>query len=123
MDSLANIKIYSYSSCSSCKKGIKWLNENKLEYELIDILKNPPSLELINKALTYYKNNIELLNTRGVSYRKIGALKLKSMEDNEVIEEIMKDPKLIKRPFLVNKSIILIGFNAEKWTSELIKLI
>lgn len=31
------MKVYCYSKCTTCKKALKWLDDNKIEYELIDI--------------------------------------------------------------------------------------
>ena len=31
------IKVYCYSRCTTCKKALKWLNENGIEHEVIDI--------------------------------------------------------------------------------------
>ena len=31
------IKVYCYSRCTTCKKALKWLNDNGIAYELTDI--------------------------------------------------------------------------------------
>ena len=39
------IKFYGYSKWSSVRKAKAWLEENNLEFENIEIVKNPPSKE------------------------------------------------------------------------------
>ncbi len=31
------IKVYCYSKCSTCKKALKWLDDNGIKYESLDI--------------------------------------------------------------------------------------
>ena len=31
-----NLRIYRYSACTTCKKALKWLDENKINYQVID---------------------------------------------------------------------------------------
>ena len=30
-------KVYCYSKCTTCKKALKWLDDNKIEHTVIDI--------------------------------------------------------------------------------------
>ena len=97
----SSIKIYSYSKCNTCKKAILWLIEQGFNYEVIDIIKSPPSKQLLNKAMNSYKSIKPLFNSSGKSYREIGAENIKAMNISEALEALANDPKLIKRPFLV----------------------
>ncbi len=119
MDSL--LKIFSYSSCSTCRKAIKWLQQNQIEYELIDIVENPPSKQILLEAFKQLSDRKKLFNTSGISYRKIGASVVKAMGDNEAIDALAADGKLIKRPFVITtNNRILVGFNQEKWNQLLL---
>ncbi len=117
-----SIVVYSYSSCSTCRKALKWLVENKIEYELIDIVKNPPSKDLLCKAFYSIKNRKFVFNTNGLSYRTLGAKVVSSMSDEEAINALSNDGKLIKRPFLVHPNgKILLGFKLDEWNDTLLK--
>jgi len=39
------IKFYGYAKCSTVKKAKKWLNENNIPFEEIEITENPPTKE------------------------------------------------------------------------------
>jgi len=115
------LKLFSYSSCSTCHRAINWLKSNNINFELLDILKNPPSKEMLILAGKAYGDRKYLLNTSGIIYRSIGAKVVKKMTDKDFFENLSKEPRLIKRPFLyVSDNSFLVGFKEEKWTEKLI---
>ena len=121
-DRLINLlKLFSYSSCSTCRKAIKWLKNNDINFELIDLLKSPPSKEMLISASELYGDRKYLLNTSGVVYRSMGSDAVKKMSDNELFEQLIMEPRLIKRPFLYKqKNVCLVGFKEEKWVENLL---
>ena len=115
------MKLFSYSSCSTCRRAIKWLNNNDIVFELIDILKHPPSKEMLISACNYYGDRKYLLNTSGLKYRSIGPQVVRNMSDKEFFDNLFKEPSLIKRPFLFNENnFFLVGFKEEKWSEKLL---
>ena len=116
-----NLKLFSYSSCSTCRRAIKWLKNNYIVFELIDILNNPPSKEMLISASELYGDRKYLINTSGIIYRSTGSAVIKNMSDNELLERFLLEPRLIKRPFLYeNHKCILVGFKEEKWVQKLL---
>ena len=116
-----NLKLFTYSSCSTCRRAIKWLKGHKIAFELVDILNTPPSVEMLVAASEQYGDRKYLLNTSGVIYRSIGVDTVKKMSDNELFEQLVMEPRLIKRPFLFKSNkCFLIGFKEEKWAEKLL---
>ena len=116
-----NVKVFSYSLCSTCRKAIKWLKNNDFDFELIDLLKSPPPKEMLISASELYGDRKYLLNTSGLIYRSIGSDVVKKMSDNELFEQLVIEPRLIKRPFLYKSNkCILVGFKEEKWAEKLL---
>ena len=116
------VRLYSYSTCTTCRKAIKWLDDHDIRYDLFDIVKDPPSREMLIKALNLFDNRKKLLNTSGISYRELGAKVVNLMSDSELLDALVKDGKLIKRPFLiVNTETILVGFKVDEWIEKLVK--
>ncbi len=115
------MKLFSYSSCSTCRRAIKWLEANDITFELIDLLKSPPSKEMLILASEQYGDRKYLLNTSGVAYRSIGSDVVKKMTDNELFKKMVMEPRLIKRPFLYKSNkCFLVGFKEEKWAEKLL---
>ena len=115
------MKLFSYSSCSTCRKAIRWLTKYGIAFELVDLIKSPPSKKLLISASEIFGDRKYLLNTSGVVYRSIGSDIVKKMTDNELFEQLCMEPRLIKRPFLYkpNQS-FLVGFKEEKWAEKLL---
>ncbi len=108
--------IYSFGSCSTCRKALSWLRSRGLQPRLIDITSQPPSPEELAEALRQFGGRGRLLNTSGASYRALGAERVRAMTDREVIAALAADGRLVKRPFLVMPDgTILTGFRPEEW--------
>ncbi len=115
------MKLYSYSLCSTCRRAIKWLKSNDIDFELIDILKTPPTKEMLISASESYGDRKYLLNTNGAVYRSMGSEVVKTMGDKELFEKLCIEPRLIKRPFLYEPNkLFLVGFKEEKWAEKLL---
>ena len=117
------IKVYCYSKCTTCKKALKWLDDNNVKYELIDIKENNPDEATIKKY--YEKSGLALkkfFNTSGMIYRDLGlSKKLPDMTEEEQIKLLASDGMLVKRPLLVSGNLILTGFKEVEWAEKLLK--
>ncbi len=107
------IKIYGIPNCGTCKKAIKWLQENDVDYEFINTKDNPPdraTIALWVKTL----GNKPMRNTSGKSYRAIGEEK-KTWTDEQWIKAFANDAMLLKRPlFVKDNQAVLVGFRASE---------
>ena len=117
---MEKVIIYSYSKCSTCRKASKWLDQNNINFELIDIIKEPPSKEFLELALIQFSSDIKkIFNIRGKSYKSI-EVDILDLTKKRIIELLSNNGKLIKRPFLIiNKSKLILGFNESEYTSLL----
>ena len=117
------IKVYCYSKCTTCKKALKWLDDNNVKYELIDIKENNPDEATIKKY--YEKSGFALkkfFNTSGMIYRDLGlSKKLPDMSEEEQIKLLASDGMLVKRPLLVSGNLVLTGFKEVEWAENLLK--
>ena len=116
---MKKIIFYSYLKCSTCRKAAKWLDKKDLEYQLIDIVKEPPLLDYLNLALEQYSPYKErIFNTRGKAFKSIN-LDIYSLSKEEIIQLLLSDGKLIKRPFLVyEEKKVILGFNEIEYAKE-----
>ena len=117
---MKKIIFYSYLKCSTCRKAATWLDKKDFEYQLIDIVKDPPLLDYLNLALKQYSSDIKrIFNTRGKAFKSIN-LDIYSLSREEIIQILLNDGKLIKRPFLVYKEKkIILGFNEIEYSNNL----
>ena len=76
---------------------------------------------MLISACELYGNRKYLLNTSGVAYRSIGSTVVKKMTDNELLAQLIIEPRLIKRPFLcISSNDYLVGFREEEWADKLL---
>ena len=117
---MKKIIIYSYPKCSTCRKALKWLDQKGCVYELIDIVKETPSAKYLNLALKEYSSEKrKIFNTRGKSFKSID-FDIQYSSNEEIIQLLSSDGKLIKRPFLVyQEKKIILGFNETEYTNNL----
>jgi len=104
-------------TCGTCKKAQVYLNDHKVDFEIVDIISSPPTREQLEQFID--AGNIKpYLNSRSAIYRE---LKLgQNLPDKaSTIDLMLQDSNLIKRPFIVRGDVGSFGFKAdefdEKW--------
>ena len=114
------MKVYCYSKCTTCKKALKWLDEQGVAYELIDIKENNPSREEL--AEWYAMSGLPLkkfFNTSGQIYRQMElSKKLPDMSEAEQLDLLATDGMLVKRPLVIGNDFVLTGFKDADWAEK-----
>ena len=118
---MKKIIFYSYLKCSTCRKAAKWLKSRNFVFQLIDIVKEPPLVTYLNLALEQYSEDKKsIFNTRGKAFKALN-LDIYSLSREEIIQLLLSDGKLIKRPFLIfEEKKVILGFNEIEYTKQLI---
>ena len=121
----ASIKIYEYKTCSTCQKALKYLDKKSLEYQRLPIVEQPPTVNELKRMLGHLKDAggsfKSLFNTSGLQYRELKiADKIKAgMTEDQALQLLSKNGKLIKRPFLLTEDNGTVGFNEAVWSKLL----
>jgi arsenate reductase len=110
-------KFYHYPKCSTCRKAQKWLDKHGQKLEVVDITLSPPSIGELKKASTLSGRKItDLLNTSGVQYRQLNLkTKIKNMTEDEILQLLSKNGKLIKRPLVLDTKKATVGFKEDEF--------
>ena len=116
------IEFICYPKCTTCQKAKKWLDDNKIEYELRDIKEDNPSIE---ELTAWYKmSGLQLkkfFNTSGLLYKSMELKdKLPTMTEEEHLKLLATDGMLVKRPLVIDKNFVLVGFKESEWREKLI---
>ena len=102
------MKIYHNPRCSKSRKTLSLIKEKNQKIEIIEYLKN-------NLTISELENIINKLNMQPIDLvrknEKIWKenLKKKKMSQQEIIKLMIKNPKIIERPIVVNGDQAVIG--------------
>ena len=114
------IVLYSYTKCSTCRKASNWLDKKGFEYQLIDIVKEPPLLKYLILALKQYSEDKKrIFNTRGKAFKALN-VDIYALSTEEIIQLLLSDGKLIKRPFLIYEKKVILWFNEIEYAKQFI---
>ena len=107
------IKIYTISSCTSCKKAKAWLNAHQLPYKEQNLGKEPLTREEILAILTKTENGIESIVSSKNRYAKALDCNLDELSLSEVIDLIQENPRILKSPILIDEKRLQVGYKED----------
>ena len=110
-------KFICYPKCTTCQKAKKWLDYNKIDYNLRDIKEDNPGLE---ELTAWYKLSglpiKKFFNTSGLLYKSMELKdKLPTMSEDEQLQLLATNGMLVKRPLVIGEDYVLTGFKEKEW--------
>ncbi len=104
-----NLKIYHNPRCSKSRATLQLLEEKQLQPEIIKYLDTPPTAEELRHILSLLNMSArELLRTGEAEYKQ-NKLDDPSLTEEQIIEIMVANPKLIERPIVVYNGKAAIG--------------
>jgi arsenate reductase len=116
------VVVYAYAGCTTCKKALKWLADHDVSARVVPIVDAPPSAKelealIARSGLTPNK----WWNTSGEAYRALVAERGKeavaALDAKGVAKLLAENGKRIKRPVVVTKDAVLVGFREDAYAS------
>jgi arsenate reductase len=107
------IQIFHNNRCRKSREGLEILEKSGKDFEVIKYLEDVPSENDL-------KNIIKLLNIKPIELvRKNETIwkenfKGKDLSDGEIVSALIKNPKLIERPIVINGNKAIIGRPSER---------
>ena len=106
--------IYGISNCDTVKKAKNWLDSHNIDYQFHDFRKDG-----IHKDIIYgWLNTVawdKILNKRSTSWRNLDASTQQAINATNVVDLLVENPTLIKRPVMDVNDIITVGFNSDTY--------
>ena len=108
------IKLFSSSSCASCRKANTWLKNQGLEFEERNILTEPLTRDEIKEILSLTETGTEdIISTRSKVYSKLD-IDFDTITFNELVAIVEEHPSLLRRPIITDGLRLQIGFNEDE---------
>lgn len=108
-----NIRIMSYKilhnpRCSKSRQALTILESNGLTFEIIDYLRNPLSINELKEVVRKLGiKPYDLIRRNEAVFKE--KFKGSSLSDDQWIEVMIENPKLIQRPILITENAAVIG--------------
>ncbi len=102
------IKIYHNPRCSKSRQGLEILENSGEEFEVIKYLDTIPFKEELTEIINLLNiTPIQLIRKNEKIWKE--EFKGKEMSDDEIIQAMLDNPKLIERPIVINGNKATIG--------------
>ena len=102
-------KIYHNTRCSKSRATLAILEQNNVEFEVVNYLQNPPSASELRSILQDLGIGARDLMRKGESAYKDLQLSIKSLTEDELIDAMLNHPILIERPIVRTTNGVVIG--------------
>jgi arsenate reductase len=101
--------IYHNPRCSKSRQTLALLEENGITPNIVDYLNQPPSADTLKQVLDQLgMKPRDLLRKGEVVYKELG-LKDPTISDDDLIDAMINNPKLIERPIVIHNGEAKIG--------------
>lgn len=108
------ITIFHNPRCSKSRQTLELLQANQIDPEIVEYLKTPPTEEELDKILTLLGlEPRQLMRTKETEYAE-NRLDDGSLTRQQLIQAMIKYPKLIERPIVIYKNRAALGRPPEK---------
>lgn len=108
------LDLYLSPSCASSRKARFWLQSHGVTFVEHNILTQPFTAESLIKILEKTENGTEdIISTRSKLFRTL-AINVEDLTMNELLILVTENPKLLRRPIIMGKDHVQIGFNEDE---------
>ncbi|MFB3161572.1 transcriptional regulator SpxA [Neobacillus sp. 179-C4.2 HS] len=110
------VTVFTTPSCGSCRKAKVWLEEHQIEYMERNIIANPLTIDEIKSILRLTEEGTdEIISTTSKAYQELN-VDIESLPLNELYKLIINNPKMLKRPIIIDEKRLQVGYNEDEIT-------
>ena len=106
---MSTIKIFHNPRCSKSRQTLALLEQQDIQPEIIEYLKNPPTADQLGDIINMLAIEPRALLRKGEAlYKELGLADL-SLNNEQLINAMCENPKLIERPIVIKNGTAKIG--------------
>lgn len=108
------IVIYTSPGCASCRKVKTWLKEHNLEFiekNIFTTLLNPNEIKHLFMRSENGTDDLISKRSKIIVENKVD---VETMSMNELVDFIVQNPSVLKRPIIISERIFQVGYDQEE---------
>ena len=114
---MKNATLYGIPNCDTVRKARKWLSDNGIAYDFVDLRADTPSRKRVNGWLTSIGSQ-QLINRRSATYKQLSDSDRGKLDTPDATAVLIAHPTLIKRPVLEWQDTVSVGFIANDFAQR-----
>ena len=107
--------LYGIPTCDTVRKARRWLTENCIDHEFIDVRENTPPKSQIDHWVASLGAS-KMVNKRSTTWKKLSDTDRAEAESGDITALLLANPTLIKRPVLDYGDVLDVGFSVDAYT-------
>ena len=111
---MSQATLFGIPNCDTVRKARKWLDDQGLTHEFVDLRADRPSETKINEWLSAVGSE-RLINRRSTTFKQLSEGDKAALEGGDAVSVLRTQPTLIKRPVLEWNDALSVGFKAEDY--------
>lgn len=111
------IEVYGIKNCETVKKSLAWFAANGVTFRFHDFKKETLTAAMLDKWLKAIGWEI-LLNRKGTTWRALPEKIRENIDAKSARTLMLENPSIIKRPVVVDRTIISCGFDADDFAKK-----
>ena len=109
--------LYGIPNCDSVRKARKWMDNQGIAHDFVDLRDNTPPVSRIASWLGTVGAQ-HLINRRSTTYKQLDEAQREALSGDAAAELLCDHPTLIKRPVLVWQDKVSVGFSEQDFASR-----
>ena len=106
------ITLFLSPSCTSCRKARAWLEKHEVPFKEHNIMTSPLTTEELRNILAENGTD-DIISTRSKIFQKLN-VDVEDLSISALIKLIEENPSLLRRPIILDKKRMQIGFNEDE---------
>jgi Spx/MgsR family transcriptional regulator len=109
---MSRLTIYGIKSCDTCRKALKWLDEQEYSYRWHDLRADGVEADQLKGWLAAVGTDV-LINRRSTTWRSLSETdRARAADPDQAVALLLSQPTLVKRPVFQQDDRVMVGFDA-----------
>ncbi|TDL65129.1 transcriptional regulator Spx [Rhodococcus qingshengii] len=110
------VTLFTTPSCGSCRKAKAWFEEHQIDFIERNIIADPLTIDEIKSILRLTEEGTdEIISTNSKVFQELN-IDIESLPLNELYKLIMNNPKMVRRPIILDEKRLQVGYNEDEIT-------